>query len=160
MNVLSVLAQALRENHSIVGLHLEGEAHGWVDAYGFIKVRKPRIVQFRAASATIPRTVRSGEASPDAHTSSEHKDDGSGRRGRNTRGRAAPPISTATGHVTESLEGWVNQPYTLSRSAPRDMCWVCGGWSEHEISIRIGAFLFVVCNLIELATCNRTNFEH
>ena len=42
--VLKVLAASLCENHTILGLHLEGESHGYVDSHGFIRVHKPRCV--------------------------------------------------------------------------------------------------------------------
>lgn len=137
VGVLKVLAAALTENHTILGLHMDGESHGFVDSYGFIKVRKPRVAQFRAAAAStsalplagLPTSVREslGVRSSSGTTTSSLR-----------MGRPAPPISLASGHVEDQLDEWVRQPYTLSRVAPREMCWICGGWSEIDISLRVG----------------------
>eukprot|EP00750_Incisomonas_marina_P019926 INCI3653.2.p1 GENE.INCI3653.2~~INCI3653.2.p1 ORF type:complete len:1249 (+),score=195.68 INCI3653.2:86-3748(+) len=133
VSVLKVLAAALAQNHTILGLHMDGESHGFVDSYGFIKVRKPRVPQFRAAAASssvlplagLPDSVRESFGLRSTGTSSLRM------------GRPAPPLSLASGHVEDQLDEWVRQPYTLSRAAPREMCWICGGWSEIDIALRV-----------------------
>ena len=38
LETMKVLAQLFRKNHTILGLHLDCEQHGYVDSFGFIKI--------------------------------------------------------------------------------------------------------------------------